>query len=108
MTLLSYDEMSITVCLYNILYNFFMINYGIATSMCHFVGNYLGAGKPDIAKQAMKIGLALTTIVTVFNVTFINVFKHWLIGMYTTDPGLQSGVSRLFPFLSVFMPPDYA
>jgi MATE family multidrug resistance protein len=69
--------------------------YGCATQVR--VANYLGAGKPDLARRITGLGFICTMVVVVVIVTATSVMDQHIIALYTTDKDLLTTCQLVLP-----------
>ncbi len=80
----------------------------LTMAMTTFVGQNLGAGKPDRAHQCARTGILMTLIFSEFIGILFFVFAPQLIGLFSTTPEVlafgvqQARVETLFYFLLAF------
>ncbi|KAH7488844.1 hypothetical protein KRP22_008519 [Phytophthora ramorum] len=69
--------------------------YGCATQVR--VANYLGAGKPDLARRITGLGFICTMVVVVLIATVASVMDQHIIALYTTDKELLTTCKLVLP-----------
>ncbi|GMF19825.1 unnamed protein product [Phytophthora lilii] len=69
--------------------------YGCATQVR--VANYLGAGKPDLARRVTGLGFICTMVVVVLIATATSVMDQHIIALYTTDQELLTTCRLVLP-----------
>ncbi|KAL3674960.1 hypothetical protein V7S43_000885 [Phytophthora oleae] len=73
--------------------------YGCATQVR--VANYLGAGKPDLARRITGLGFICTMVVVVLIATITSVMDRHIIALYTTDQELLRTCKLVLPVFVV-------
>ncbi|KAE9037791.1 hypothetical protein PR001_g8228 [Phytophthora rubi] len=73
--------------------------YGCATQVR--VANYLGAGKPDLARRITGLGFICTMVVVVLIATVTSVMDRHIIALYTTDEELLTTCRLVLPVFVV-------
>lgn len=73
--------------------------YGCATQVR--VANYLGAGKPYLARRITVLGFACTMVVVLFIVTATSIMEQHIIALYTTDVKLLQTCKTVTPIFIV-------
>ncbi|KAG6591038.1 Multidrug/Oligosaccharidyl-lipid/polysaccharide (MOP) Flippase Superfamily [Phytophthora cinnamomi] len=73
--------------------------YGCATQVR--VANYLGAGKPDLARRITGLGFICTMVVVVLIATVTSVMDQHIITLYTTDKELLTMCKLVLPMFVV-------
>lgn len=69
--------------------------YGCATQVR--VANYLGAGKPDLARRITGLGFICTMVVVALIATITSVMDRRIIALYTTDQELLRTCQLVLP-----------
>jgi Na+-driven multidrug efflux pump len=64
----------------------FMTAAAIGTAAAALVGQNLGAGRPERAALAMKVGVRWIVLISVVLTAVVIAFPHAFIGMFTADP----------------------
>jgi MATE family multidrug resistance protein len=64
----------------------FMPAVGIGSAVTALVGRYIGKGQPELAKRRAHLGFVMSAIYMVSVGVLMIVFRHELIGMFTSDP----------------------
>ena len=77
-----------------------MPTFTFGTAMTTFVGQNMGAGKPDRAVKGTRAGLILGMSVSVFLVAMILLFGRYLIVMFTSTPEVIQLGSRMLQILA--------
>ena len=77
-----------------------MPTFTFGTAMTTFVGQNMGAGKPDRAVKGTKAGLILGLSVSFFLVAMILLFGRYLIVMFTSTPEVIQLGSRMLQILA--------
>lgn len=84
----------------NIVQFCFMLPLGFAIAGATRVGNFLGAGRPMLAKQSVFTLLILIFFVYVFNSSLTFACRYLLAQIYTDDPEVVSDVANVMPLIS--------
>ena len=71
----------------NRIFNFFMLpRQAISFAAGNIVGQNMGAGKPDRAREAIRIGVIYSIIVAAAMFAFINLFPEFTAGIFNSSP----------------------
>ncbi|CAH0492513.1 unnamed protein product [Peronospora farinosa] len=73
--------------------------YGCATQIR--VANYLGAGKPDLARRITGLGFSCTMVVVAIIATATGIFGNRIIALFTTDEELLTTCKLVLPIFIV-------
>ncbi|MBS0192045.1 MAG: MATE family efflux transporter [Phycisphaerales bacterium] len=76
----------------------FMPSVGISVAVTAVVGKCMGMGRPDLAAQRARLGLALSMAYMGLCAVGFIVFRHWLVGIFIdpkTAPDVAAEVLRL-------------
>ncbi len=76
----------------------FMPSVGISVAVTAMVGKCMGMGRPDLAAQRARLGLALSMAYMGLCALCFIVFRHWLVGVFIdpkTVPEVAAEVLRL-------------
>ncbi|MDF7676892.1 MATE family efflux transporter [Neisseriaceae bacterium ESL0693] len=77
---------------------------GIALAVC--VGQAIGAGQPQRARFISGLGLIMGLIMACFTGVLLLVFRHFWVGLYTTDVAVIALGANLLIFAAVFQLSD--
>jgi len=91
-------DMAIAVfgVLFRLLSFLFMPMFGIVQGLQPIVGFNFGAGKYQRVKEAVKLGVLVTTSIALLGFTILQVYPREIISVFTNDPTLiQSGILPL-------------
>lgn len=91
---------------FNISTMIFMLYLGASIAGNIRIGNALGAGDVHRAKMASYLALAIGTILSLLNISFIMGFRDRLPYMFTTDGDLIAKAKDLFLTVALFQIPD--
>ncbi|CAH0515798.1 unnamed protein product [Peronospora belbahrii] len=73
--------------------------YGCATQIR--VANYLGAGKPELARRITGLGFICTMVVVVFIATVTSILDNRIIALFTTDEELLTTCKLVLPIFII-------
>lgn len=76
----------------------------ISMALATFVGQNLGAGKPERVKHGFRSALAVSTLLSVTVAAVMVVFRQPLISIFSTDPEVIRIGSEYLVIVSVFYP----
>lgn len=80
----------------------FMFPMALGMAATIRVGFNIGAGQPVVARQAAVIALAGTVCFAIVSASFIVTFRHFIAGLFTSDPGVIDLAAQLMLFVSVY------
>jgi MATE family multidrug resistance protein len=68
--------------------------HGLAMACASFVGRYLGAGRPDLARATLRLAMPVATCLgTIATLTFF-LGGEFLTGLFTSDPSVHKAATR--------------
>ena len=80
----------------------FMFPMALGMAATIRVGFNIGAGQPVVARQAAAIALGATVCFAVTSATFVVIFRHFIAGLFTNDPGVVALAAQLMLFVAVY------
>ncbi|RMF87581.1 MAG: MATE family efflux transporter, partial [Nitrospirae bacterium] len=80
----------------------FMMPLGISQAVVTRVGNLLGAGRPQAAQRAARVGLLAGAGVMGISAVLFVVFRTELPRLYTPDPGVVALAASVLPIAAAF------
>ena len=80
----------------------FMIPSGLAHALTVRVGQALGAGSPQQARQIGMDGFYMGILYAIFSAALISIFKLQITGFYTTDIAVRALAAQLLLYAAIF------
>lgn len=75
----------------------YFFSFGLATGLSSFVGQNIGAGRPDRAIEGTRYALRVVAILSVAYTVLTMSFAPWLVSIFNDEPALVAfGVSYIF------------
>ena len=97
------DELAAYIIMFNIFCLFFMNSLGITYSTNGLVGTCIGSNQPNKARRYSQIALVFGVFCTTLILFFYFVFRHTVIGFYTSDQKVVDIILDSFSFYILVM-----
>ncbi|WP_093555349.1 MATE family efflux transporter [Pseudoduganella namucuonensis] len=86
----------------------FMVPLSFGIGLITRVGQAMGENKPERARFAAWIGVAMSLAFALLSALFIAVFRHQIAAAYTSDPAVRALCAHLLLFAALFQLSDAA
>lgn len=84
----------------------FMLPLSVALGLTVRTGLAAGAGDLAAARRAVRTGMALSTVLALFNLCVLLVGREAIPALYTDDPGVRALAGALIVYAALFQLPD--
>lgn len=97
------SEVAASTIMYQTSYLSYMIPMGLGEAVRSIIGNFIGAGKYDVAMKFGRMGLILALCTQSCLGICIYFFGHLFVSIYTSDQSILELCFQLLPFFSFFI-----
>lgn len=84
----------------------FMLPLSLSQAITIRVGYFLGRQRQDLANFVVRTGILSTCVLALATMSLILIFRHTIIGWYTTDAEVQLVAAGLFVWMAIYQLPD--
>ena len=81
----------------------FMIPVGFAVAANVLLGQFIGAGKPDLVRHYYQLSVKVSVFAALFQNVLLIIFKDQIINSYTKNPEISLEISKAWIAFNIFV-----